>query len=273
MMKDMSFLNVYSAKKNLIEFKCPSCGNLCDSKDKKCSACGYNLKDFKSIIFSKYKYFNNTIDLIKDKNYFNAILEISRFLAFSPDDEKANELYLYLLYKNDKEDEYNKQLELFEEKFKFSSFVMTVEEKGIENYTIPDKVNIDIEFLLNSFDTIIEEYEKNRYKTTNESIDLANEFFKIMLLDDDKKANKAIHNFYDKRLLPFLSKQEISLEYSDGKNYEEMDDNEKKKIDIIDSTAAKKSVNTIITISPAIYVRSKLISKEKAIVVNKSKRW
>ena len=69
----------------------------------------------------KRNYFNNSLDYITKKDYFNALLEITRFLTFLPNDEKGNELFVYLLYKNGKDDDYKKQLDLFEQKFKWKS--------------------------------------------------------------------------------------------------------------------------------------------------------
>ena len=48
---------------------------------------------------------------------------------------------------------------------------------------------------------------------------------------------------------------------------------DKKKIDVKGHIEAKKPVNTIVTLNPAVYIRSKLIAREQAFVVNKSKRW
>ena len=64
-MNNVSFLNVFSGKNDQIEYKCPSCGNICNEKNKKCSVCGYGLKEFKSIILSKYNYFNNSLAYAK----------------------------------------------------------------------------------------------------------------------------------------------------------------------------------------------------------------
>ena len=55
--KNVSFLNVLSVKSNLLEYKCPSCGNACTEKTKKCELCGYDLKDYRNIMLSKYNYF------------------------------------------------------------------------------------------------------------------------------------------------------------------------------------------------------------------------
>ncbi len=272
-MNNVSFLNVFSGKNDQIEYKCPSCGNICNEKNKKCSVCGYGLKEFKSIILSKYNYFNNSLDYITKKDYFNALLEITRFLTFLPNDEKGNELFVYLLYKNGKDDDYKKQLDLFEQKFSCSSFIMNVENEGIEKYKIPPKIDIDIEFDEDSFEKLINLYETNRYRSINDILELSQGFFEIMQAIKEKNKEKIVQDFYNKRFMQFLSKQEISIEYSDGKNYESLSDDDKKKIDIKGHIEAKKPVNTIVTLSPAFYVRSKLIAREQAFVVNKSKRW
>ena len=272
-MNNVSFLNVFSSKNDQIEYKCPSCGDICNEKNKKCSVCGYGLKEFKSIILSKYNYFNNSLDYITKKDYFNALLEITRFLTFLPNDEKGNELFVYLLYKNGKDDDYKKQLDLFEQKFSCSSFIMNVENEGIEKYKIPSKIDIDIEFSEESFHKLIDLYEMNRYKSINDILELSQGFFEIMQAVKEMNNKKIVQDFYNKRFLQFLSKHELSIECSDGKNYESLSEDDKKKIDIKGHIEAKKPVNTIVTLSPAFYIRSKLIAREQAFVVNKSKRW
>ena len=276
-MDNVSFLNVFSGKKNHIDGRCPSCGNLFEIKNKKCIACGYNLKDFKNIILSKYVYYNNALDFIEDNDYFNALLEIKSFLTFMPNDEKGNELYVYLLYKNGRDKEYNEQLENFEGKYKFSSFIMNIENDGIEKYKIPSKINLDIEFVEDSFDKLLELYEKNRYKNINDIIELTCSFFEVIQTSKDKSKiknkEKIINEFYNKKFLHFLSKQEMSIDFSDDKKYEKLSDDEKKKIDIKGQVEAKKPIGSIVTLTPAIYIRSNLIVREQAFVVNKTKRW
>lgn len=272
--KNVSFLNVLSVKSNLLEYKCPSCGNACTEKTKKCELCGYDLKDYRNIMLSKYNYFNESIDYINKKNYFNALLSINSFLTFCPNDEKGNEVYIYLLYKNKRKEEYEKQLEIFEKKFKYSSFIIDVEEKGIEKYHIPQKFDIDIECKNNSFDLIVELYNSSRFKTINEILDLEKGFFDIIQYNKDNKKEKKLQDFYDKRFLQFLSKFEIFVDSMDGKKYDDLSDDDKKKLEVIgEGEAVKRPVGTIITTSPAIYLRGKLLSKEKVIIVRKSKRW
>lgn len=272
--KNVSFLNVLSVKSNLLEYKCPSCGNACTEKTKKCELCGYDLKDYRNIMLSKYNYFNESIDYINKKNYFNALLSINSFLTFCPNDEKGNEVYIYLLYKNKRKEEYEKQLEIFEKKFKYSSFIIDVEENGIEKYHIPQKFDIDIECKNNSFDLIVELYNSSRFKTINEILDLEKGFFDIIQYNKDNKKEKKLQDFYDKRFLQFLSKFEIFVDSMDGKKYDDLSDDDKKKLEVIgEGEAVKRPVGTIITTSPAIYLRGKLLSKEKVIIVRKSKRW
>lgn|SRR5574344_546902 len=272
--KNVSFLNVLSVKSNLLEYKCPSCGNACTEKTKKCELCGYDLKDYRNIMLSKYNYFNESIDYINKKNYFNALLSINSFLTFCPNDEKGNEVYIYLLYKNKRKEEYEKQLEIFEKKFKYSSFIIDVEENGIEKYHIPQKFDIDIEYKNNSFDLIVELYNSSRFKTINEILDLEKGFFDIIQYNKDNKKEKKLQDFYDKRFLQFLSKFEIFVDSMDGKKYDDLSDDDKKKLEVIgEGEAVKRPVGTIITTSPAIYLRGKLLSKEKVIIVRKSKRW
>ena len=272
-MKNISFLNVFSGKKDQIEYKCPSCGNICNEKDKKCSGCGYVLKEFRSIILSKYVYYNNTLDYIEKKDYFNALLEISRFLTFDPNDEKGNELFVYLLYKNKKKKEYEQQLEIFEKKFDCSSFIMHIENEGINKYKIPSKIDVDVDFNESSFEKLINLYESNRYKNINDILELTIGFFEVVQASKEKHKDKIVQDFYNKRFLQFLSKQEISVEYSDGKNYESLSDDNKKRIDIKGYVEVKKPVNTIVTLYPSIYIRSKLAVREQAFIVKKSKRW
>ena len=142
-----------------------------------------------------------------------------------------------------------------------------------EKYKIPPKIDIDIEFDEDSFEKLINLYETNRYRSINDILELSQGFFEIMQAIKEKNKEKIVQDFYNKRFMQFLSKQEISIEYSDGKNYESLSDDDKKKIDIKGHIEAKKPVNTIVTLSPAFYVRSKLIAREQAFVVNKSKRW
>ena len=143
----------------------------------------------------------------------------------------------------------------------------------IDKYKIPSKIDVDVEFSEDSFEKLINLYESNRYKSINDILELSQGFFEIMQASKEKHKEKIIQDFYDKRFLQYLSKQEISIEYSDGKNYESLSDDDKKKIDVKGHIEAKKPVNTIVTLSPAFYVRSKLIAREQAFVVNKSKRW
>ena len=101
----INLFNVISIKNNPLEYKCPSCGNVCTLEAQNCEMCDYKLKEYRNIILSKYNHYNAAIEFIKSKDYFNAIMAISRFLAFAPDDEKANEIYIYLLYMNKKYDD------------------------------------------------------------------------------------------------------------------------------------------------------------------------
>src|SRR5574344_2170205 len=159
-------------------------------------------------------------------------------------------------------------------KFKYSSFIIDVEENGIEKYHIPQKFDIDIEYKNNSFDLIVELYNSSRFKTINEILDLEKGFFDIIQYNKDNKKEKKLQDFYDKRLLQFLSKFEIFVDSMDGKKYDDLSDDDKKKLEVIgEGEAVKRPVGTIITTSPAIYLRGKLLSKEKVIIVRKSKRW
>lgn len=274
MINKVSFLNVFTEKKDNIMFRCPSCGFECNENDNKCSDCSYDLKDYKRILFSHYSHFNKSINLISDGDYFNALLSIVKFLAFEPNNEQANEIYVYLLYKNNKKEEYEYGLKDFEERFQYSKFIVNTETDGIEKYIVPKKVNINNLAEVDCFSELKELYLKSKFKTLNEILELESGFYDIVKFYSTEKNGKKIVDYFDKRFLQFLSKFEISIEQHDTKLYDELTDDIKNKIEIISEiNKPKMKEGTLVTIAPAIYLRSKLITKEKAAVVKKNKGW
>lgn len=260
----------FNKSNDFINYLCPSCGNECNEKSIKCSVCGFNLNDYKSIILSKLYYFNETLNFINKGDYFNAIILISKFLALEPFNQKAYELYIFLLYKNNKIDDYKKELEIFESKFKYSTFIQFVELEGIENYSIPLAIDLNFDVDLDSFNSLLKLYINNKNKYIKEIVDLEDVLFSIVHYYKDKKDSGKLMEFYDKKFLQFLSKFEISISESDGKNFDLLDDKEKMLIDVLGiEKKFKKKNGTIITISPGVFVRSKLIIKEKVLVVRK----
>lgn len=263
--------NISNLMKHYITITCPSCGEICESNTQRCIKCSYNLKEYKDLILTKYTYFNEAYDLIKQKDYFNALVNIIKYLTYEENDEDANKLYIYLLVKNNKLTIAKKEMLKFEEKFPRSPFIMDVELSGLKNIDIPKitKKNINIEKINNPFEKIQSEYTKYRMENTNDIINLSNEFNDIIRISDQKKYKEVI-DFYEKKFLKFLAKKEIRIESHNGRVYSELTDEEIQTITVLGTKKCKtKKDNTIETISPAIYLRSKIIKKQDVIILKK----
>lgn len=261
--------NVVKKRTQLI---CPSCGNNCIIDDDKCSACGYDITDYKEILFSCYNYYNDALENAKCENYLDCIINVSKYLGNYPLDEDANKLLIYSLVKLKLEEKAKIEIEKFEENFPMNPWIMDVEKVGLMNMNFPniykkDFISPKIKLALNEFSL---QYTKYRIKTTNEILDLCINFYALIQFykkkQNKKKKNsyKEIIDFYDKNFMSFISKKEIRIESFDGKNYNDLTDNEKILLDVIGTTKDKKLPDgNIKTIYPSIYVRAKRVQKEK----------
>lgn len=260
----------YNIKKENNLF-CPSCGEKCDITLDRCRVCSYDFIEYKNIIFSKYNYFNRGYNLLLNNNYFEALLELTKYMAFDNKDEDAYKLYIYSLVKNNKIDLAKEELIKFEKKFPISSLIMDIELVGLENIEMPkvELKNISIDEISNPIDKLNNEYCQYRLENTNEIINLTIDFFDILRIARQKKY-KEIIDFYEKRFLKFLSKKEIRIEIFDGKKMDELTDEQIQTINVIDKKKSNKKNNNVIkTIYPAIYLRSKLIKRQDIIVFTK----
>lgn len=275
----MDNLNLFkSFQRNTIKdicFRCPSCGARCSIEDKKCHDCSYDLTEYKSILFTGYLYLDSSYQYSSNGRYLEALIDVSKFIALFPNDEEGNKLYIFLLVKNGMVDKAKKELELFEKKFPMNPFIMEIEKGGIENIAQPgcSHKSFSIENPVESLRSLCVEYSNYRIKNTNDIIDLAIHFFDLISILKEKQSNKCdysqVIDFYEKNFISFLSKKEIRVESFDGKNYSELSDDELKLVDVIGTITDKKLKDgQIKTIYPALFLRAKMIFKQK-IQVNK----
>ncbi len=260
-------------------FTCPSCGHQNKLKENICINCSYNLKKHKDIILSGYLNYNKAYELAKSEKFLEAIIEVSKFLAFYPLDEAGNKLYIYILVKLGNIDKAKKELLLFEDKFPLNPWIMEIEQEKIENLSFPniDKVDIELNEVISPMDALTIEYLIYRINNTNELIELTLRFYDLLRLTKEKKITIKKTNledliyFYEKIFLTFLSKKELRVEVFEGKNYIDLTDEENKLIDVI-SIFHDKSLpeGYIKTIYPAIYLRAKMVAKQK-VQINEKK--
>lgn len=266
-MNPYTIFNNKNNKNHEIEFLCPSCGNICKETDDYCDFCSYELIDYKNNIFIAYKYYNEAIDFALKKDYIEALISISKFLAYYPNDEEGNKFYIFLLYKNNFLDKYKKTLEVFEGKFIRNPWVIQVEMNGIESYNIPHYKCNNVAFEINGFSNLILEYTSYRTKNIKDIIKFINDFYDIVRFYKNKNNKSDIVKFYETNFLKFVSNREINLESHDGIKVNEMTNEKLQNIEIISKAVVpKKKKNTIVTIYPGIFLRKALISKEKVVV-------
>ena len=277
----MTKFNIFnSIKKNTkkeILFNCPSCGAKCNVEESICSECSYDLKDYKDILFTGYIYLDLALAYCEKNKYQDALIEISKFIALFPNDEDGNKLYIYLLSKNGMYERVKAELEVFEKNFPMNPFIMDVEKNGIENIDMPKFTHqeIKIEKPVASLLALRTEYTMYRIKNTNEIVDLAMRFYDLIALLKAKQSiskkydYSSVISFYEKNFLSFLSKKEIRIESYNGKIYSELSNEELEYIDVIGTICdKKKKEGEILTIYPAMFLRSKMISIQK-VQVNK----
>ena len=273
-------MNLYNSLNNTaysktlrIEFNCPSCGNICNESDDLCPHCSYSLEEYKNNVLAAYRYFNNAINLANEDDYFDALLEITKFLAFFPKDLDGNKVFVYLLFKNKQQEKYEKALQEFENAFPRNPWIMEVETKGIENYRLPNLKCESINGNPDAFIKFTHEYIAYRTKTVKETIQLINEFYDVLRVYLERKDNKEIIGFYETNFLRFLSKKEIQIETHNSQFFDDISDEQKQTLEMIGKTKNKKKKNgTIITVYPAIYLRHALLSKERIVIVDNNKK-
>ena len=250
-------------KSGAIDFLCPSCGSKCQDKDEICSFCSYDLKEYKNDILAPYKFFNDSIKNVKDENYFEAIIDISKFLAFYPDDLDANKLYIYILHKSGHEEAYNTAIAAFEEKFVRNPWIMEIETNGIDSYQIPQTKCEGVDGNNDAFSHFTKEYVSYRAKTVEDIIHLVAEFYDIVRSCKDKTSGQKIAKFYETNFCRFLSKKELYVVSHDGQIYDELPKEDQESI-VVQSRISdcKKNQGCIVTYYPAVFLRHALISKE-----------
>ena len=223
-------------------------------------------------MFSHYTFFNNALKFEQYERYFDAIIEISKFLAYEPDDEVANKLYIFYLNKCGQKDVVKTKLSEFEEKFPRNSWIMEVESKGIDNLDSPSSTLKDISFetIKNPLLKLSEEFAKSKAQTSSELGTIAINFYSNLLRPS--KSNVALYTrlawFYDNVIIPQLAKREMRIESFDGKNYNDLTIEEAACVDVKTTIEAKNLPDgTIITDVPGVYIRSCLIQKQQIYVV------
>lgn len=246
------------------EFECPSCGEMCSQNDENCPTCSYSLSEYKSIVLAPYAHFNSAITRTKDGDYFGALLEVVKYRAFYANDRYADQLYVYLLYKNDKFEEYYSELEAYEEKYVRDPWIMEIELQGIEAFQLPTHRIIEVKENNNAFQELIDENLKNRAQIIKDIKQLINDFYDIVRVYKGKKSGKQLVKFYKTNFIQFLSKREIAVVTHDGQQYDVgLTDPELETLIVYGRVNdEKRKDGSIITYYPAVFVRRALISKE-----------
>ena len=264
-----------SVVKKEAELSCPSCGHINKLSNTKCESCSYDLSQTKSIMFSHYVFYNNAIKFEQEEKYFDAIIEISKFLAYEPNDEVANKLYIYYLNKCGRKEDLQIKLDEFELKFPRNPWLMQVEMKGLDNIESPSDSckEIDFDVITNQLIALSNDYVKSRVQTTSELATIAVNFYSHLLrpFKTNREVYVRLNWYYENVIIPQLAKREIRLEIFEGKNYNELSLEDSACVDV-KSTLEIKGIpdGTIITDVPAVYIRSCLIQKQQIYVVKNS---
>ena len=174
------FLKASLQKPIMGEFKCPSCGKMCSQNDETCPTCSYLLSEYKSIVLAPYAHFNSAITRTKEGDYFGALLEVVKYRAFYSNDRYADQLYIYLLYKNDKIEEYYLELEAYEEKYVRDPWIMEMEVQGIKEFQLPTHRIIEVKENNTAFQDLIDESVKNRVRIIKDIEQLIKDFYDIV---------------------------------------------------------------------------------------------
>lgn len=258
-------------------FKCPSCGATCYSSEDYCKECSFDLNSYKNILFNYNVHLNNAINFSNKKEYFEALISILKFLGNNPFDEYGNKLYIYILIKLDKIEKAKQELENFEKLFPLSNWVFEIDKVGLSNIEMPIKnskmfVPTKIEDSLKELNQFYIDYKN---KNNDECLNLILHYFDFMRLlnEDNLIKNQNIVKTFDKNFLKFLSKKEISIESFDGLGYEELSDGQLNTIDVIGVFEDLNiGNNRIKTIYPSVFLRSKMIYKQKVLINKKGEK-
>ena len=281
-MKNTNIFNLYNKPKNdETKFRCPSCGEFCTIDDYKCPNCSYDLNEYITTLFSPYKYLNSSYVLAQKEKFNEALIDIVKFLAYFPNNMDANKLYIYILFKLKAEDKFKHELELFEQKFSCNPWLMEILKSDYKEVSFPNikEIKIECDNDISSVEKLANEYTNYRIKNINEIIELTIHFFDLLAIlkresikDKNNISYKLALSFYENNYLNFLSKKEIRIENFNGRNYKKLTQDEIKCIDVIGTINIKElQDDEIVVIQPALYLRSKLLMKQR-IYINKSDR-
>ena len=267
--------NFYSFIKNNereIEVVCPSCSQKNPYSLQKCSCCSYDLSEVKSQLFSHYSYFNKALELISKEDFISAFDHICRFMAYDDNDESSYKVYIFLLVKLGFIEKAKVELEKFESKFPRNPWIMIIERDGIENLVLPQVNEKEITFNIinDQLNKLYVDYVNNRVRNINELASMVSNFYDILAANrGNLEVRKQLLQYFEKVLIPVLSRREIRVEMYEGKNVDELSNEQMQEIDVKSTIEHKLYPNgTIFTLSPGIYVRSSLIKKQQILVVS-----
>ena len=128
----------------------------------------------------------------------------------------ADQLYIYLLYKNDKIEEYYLELEAYEEKYVRDPWIMEMEVQGIKEFQLPTHRIIEVKENNTAFQDLIDESVKNRVRIIKDIEQLIKDFYDIVRVYKGKKSGKQLVKFYETNFIQFLSRREIAVVTHDG---------------------------------------------------------
>lgn len=264
-----------SVEKKEVEFVCPSCGHANKISNTKCESCSYDLSQTKSLMFSHYSFFNKALQYEQDGKYFDAIIEISKYLAYEPKDEVANKLYIYYLNKCGRKEDVQSKLDEFEAAFPRNPWIKQVEMKGIDNIESPADSLKDINFdiVTGQLLSLSTELAKTKLQTVSELGSIAIHFYSHLLRpsENNKELYARLNWFFENVIVPQLAKREIRLEIFKGRNYNELSIEDVACVDVKSTIEYKVLADgTIITDVPAVYIRSNLVQKQQIYVVKNS---
>ena len=267
--------NFYSFIKNNereIEVVCPSCSQKNPYSLQKCSCCSYDLSEVKAQLFSHYSYFNKALELISKEDFISAFDHICKFIAYDDNDESSYKVYIFLLVKLGFIEKAKVELEKFESKFPRNPWIMIVERDGIENLVLPQVNEKEITFNIinDQLNKLYVDYVNNRVRNINELASMVSNFYDILAANrGNLEVRKQLLQYFEKVLIPVLSRREIRVEMYEGKNVDELSNEQMQEIDVKSTIEHKLYPNgTIFTLSPGIYVRSLLIKKQQILVVS-----